>query len=327
MYNKAEEEDRMRGFLKLVSLMATLGIVLSLGIQQGAQVGVVAQQELTDQQIWMSIDSLIKRLPPERREEISNLLVQYRTKANLASALNETNIKLLELSRGAIKAESWSKAALHVAATSLGAALVGAAVKLVEPLIKTSAMEYILHIEGEAVAQLYEQLGLHHLEEALTMEIGPWKAKADHEYIKEMIEQNLNAATLLWEQARGLQREIVEKTKYYLSLIPPSAPPIILGILFPEKIIGDKRKNWGVVYFMDPNGDINHAYFRAVGGTGRWSPFDFDPRVKGQTEGSFDFYIWCETDRRVTALFEVVLTDEGGNRSAPESFEFTCVPP
>ncbi len=110
--------------------------------------------------------------------------------------------------------------------------------------------------------------------------------------------------------------------------VPPlSGPPEILKIEFPSRIIGDGRENLGKVYFRDADADINHAYFKPVGGTGNWSPFDFDPEVEGETEGSFDFIITCETDERVTARFKVTLIDDAGNTSKPVYFSFSCVRP
>ncbi len=112
------------------------------------------------------------------------------------------------------------------------------------------------------------------------------------------------------------------------AFVPPlSGAPEILRIEFPSRIIGDGRENLGKVYFRDPDADITHAYFKPVGGTGNWSPFDFDPEVRGEKEGSFDFIITCETDERVTARFKVTLIDDGGNTSKPVYFFFTCVGP
>jgi hypothetical protein len=105
--------------------------------------------------------------------------------------------------------------------------------------------------------------------------------------------------------------------------LPPKRP-VITSIEFPKEIPADGSRITGKVHFKDPDGNINLISFEVIAAK-EFKPFSFNPYVQGLTEGSIGFFISCYTVQEVT--LEVMLSDEGGNRSPPEEFTFSCVQP
>ena len=74
--------------------------------------------------------------------------------------------------------------------------------------------------------------------------------------------------------------------------------------------------------FQDTDANVTLAKFEVVTAT-EFSAFSFDPKVKGKTEGSFDFFIFSKIAQRVT--LQVTLQDEAGNTSFPKEFTFDAL--
>lgn len=100
------------------------------------------------------------------------------------------------------------------------------------------------------------------------------------------------------------------------------SPPEILFIDFPNEIKADGNPVNGLVGFKDPDGDVARADFTVVAATD-FQPFSVTPHVKGQKEGAFEFQIATKTAQRV--ILRVTLSDEAGNRSAPQDFSFVAI--
>ncbi len=83
------------------------------------------------------------------------------------------------------------------------------------------------------------------------------------------------------------------------------------------------------VEFADPDGDVAHVFVDVISGPA--NPFDFDPGVRGQTLGSFQFNIFCPEggDPCNTGEVQATLTieDSQQNRSEPFPFSYTIVSP
>jgi len=105
---------------------------------------------------------------------------------------------------------------------------------------------------------------------------------------------------------------------------PSSAAPVITGIDFPEEIEADGRKVPGTVHFRDKDGDIVQVKFDVVEAK-LFEPFSFDPKVRGQSEGSFKFVLFTVFPQKVT--LRVTLVDAQGNESEPVEFSFEAVLP
>lgn len=112
---------------------------------------------------------------------------------------------------------------------------------------------------------------------------------------------------------------------------PPTAgtPPTITDVVFPPGLSGvpGSRAN-GAVSFSDPDADVTRAYFTAVSSVTPFTSFNFDPNVRGRTQGTFTFFIECSRigpnpgNCSGTTVIEVVLEDSQGNRSVPRRFSF-----
>lgn len=99
-------------------------------------------------------------------------------------------------------------------------------------------------------------------------------------------------------------------------------PPEIVRIEFPEEILLDDSPGEGKISFKDPDGDIIWAGFEVV--EGDFSPFGFNPGVKGQRQGSFKFFI--STTIAQWVKLKATLWDEAGNKSEPREFSFLVKP-
>ncbi|MCR4404148.1 MAG: hypothetical protein NUW06_02455 [Candidatus Acetothermia bacterium] len=106
-----------------------------------------------------------------------------------------------------------------------------------------------------------------------------------------------------------------------VTLVSTTTPtrPEIVAIEFPEKIDADGSEVLGTVKFRDREGDIVLAEFKVIEAQA-FESFSFDPEVRGQKEGSFQFYVFTILPQRVT--LEVTLVDRQGHRSVPKRFSF-----
>lgn len=98
--------------------------------------------------------------------------------------------------------------------------------------------------------------------------------------------------------------------------------PEILGVDLRTTIPADGSKTFGAVRFRDSDGDIVQARFDVVEAVD-FSPFSFNPKVKGQTTGSFPFFVFSKIAQKVR--LRLTLIDEAGNRSLPVEFGFEAV--
>ncbi len=103
--------------------------------------------------------------------------------------------------------------------------------------------------------------------------------------------------------------------------IPTDHTPAITGISCPSEIPVGQTATCSIG-FSDSRGDIIEARFVKVAGSP--GSTSFDPRVYGQTSGSFSFSIECSGPTPQQTM-EVTLADEAGNRSGPAYFSYTCV--
>lgn len=103
---------------------------------------------------------------------------------------------------------------------------------------------------------------------------------------------------------------------------PLSAAPVITGIDFPQEINVDGTKVPGIVHFQDGDGDILQAKFDVVEAQ-LFDSFAFDPKVKGQRTGSFQFTLFTVFPQKIT--LRVVLVDAQGHESEPVEFSFEAV--
>lgn len=104
----------------------------------------------------------------------------------------------------------------------------------------------------------------------------------------------------------------------------PSTAPLITGIDFPSQIKADGKKVSGTVHFQNGDGGIVQAKFEVVE-VKLFNPFAFDPKVKGQGEGSFQFTLFTVFPQKIT--LEVTLVDAQGHKSKPVKFSFEAVLP
>jgi len=98
-----------------------------------------------------------------------------------------------------------------------------------------------------------------------------------------------------------------------------SGVPVILKVEFPREIPADGQKVLGTVHFRDPDADVVEARFEVVKAR-IFDPFAFDPKVRGQREGTFSFYIFTYFPQEV--VLQVVLRDAQGHTSEPVEFRF-----
>ena len=116
---------------------------------------------------------------------------------------------------------------------------------------------------------------------------------------------------------RGRKSEPAERLS--LTVRVPNRPPAITGIEFAEVIPADGQEHTGRVSFRDEDGNVLAALFVAVEAADLTS-FSLDPKVLGQTEGSFEFALATTTPQ--SATFKVMLVDSEGAVSEPVEFSF-----
>lgn len=105
---------------------------------------------------------------------------------------------------------------------------------------------------------------------------------------------------------------------------PSSGIPQITFIDFPKLIPPDGTRVLGTMGFRDPDGDIASVEF-AVAKAVAFTPFSFNPDVKGKIEGIFQFFIFSEIGQQVS--LRVILSDEKGNKSQPKELSFIAGKP
>lgn len=98
--------------------------------------------------------------------------------------------------------------------------------------------------------------------------------------------------------------------------------PEILGVDLWPTIPADGSKTFGAVRFRDADGDIAQARFDVVEAVD-FAPFSFNPKVRGQTSGSFPFFVFSKIPQKVR--LRLTLIDEAGNQSLPVEFGFEAV--
>jgi hypothetical protein len=103
---------------------------------------------------------------------------------------------------------------------------------------------------------------------------------------------------------------------------PAPSPPEITFVEFPDQIPADGEEVLGTVGFQDPDGDIVEVRFEVVEAL-LFEPFRFDPQVRGQREGEFDFVVFSSIPQQVA--LRVILVDQAGNESLPVEFTFEAV--
>lgn len=105
---------------------------------------------------------------------------------------------------------------------------------------------------------------------------------------------------------------------------PLGSKPEILRVEFPREIPADGRKVVGTIYFRDPDADIVKVRFEVVEAL-IFDPFAFDPKVHGQKEGSFQFYVFTYFPQEVT--LQVILVDAQDHTSDPVELTFKAIFP
>jgi len=100
--------------------------------------------------------------------------------------------------------------------------------------------------------------------------------------------------------------------------------PVITGISFPKEIPGNKSTIIGLLYFTDPDGDMQYITYDVISAVNFGSGVDNAPRLDSGdwTNGALKIYIWCEGEQNVTLRATIV--DYAGNRSNSMEFSFTC---
>jgi len=105
--------------------------------------------------------------------------------------------------------------------------------------------------------------------------------------------------------------------------------PQITDIDFPDTIQADGNPVDGVIFFADPDGDVAWCVFELLQGdrsTIEITPdWEFDPQVKGETEGFIDFTIAVSATVTQQFKLKVTLFDEAGNESEPYELAFEAV--
>jgi hypothetical protein len=101
-------------------------------------------------------------------------------------------------------------------------------------------------------------------------------------------------------------------------------PPQIAFIDFPAQIKADGKPVDGLVGFSAPDGDIVRADFKAIQAQDfKDFSIDLTDRLKGQTQGTFDFQLATTTPQQV--VYEVTLGTAQSLRSDPKQFSFDAV--
>ncbi len=100
--------------------------------------------------------------------------------------------------------------------------------------------------------------------------------------------------------------------------------PMITGISFPSEIPGNKSTIIGLLYFTDPDGDVQYITYDVVSAVTFSNGVDNAPRLDSGdwTNGALKIYIWCEGEQNVT--LRATLYDYAGNRSNSMDFSFAC---
>jgi DNA-binding beta-propeller fold protein YncE len=121
-----------------------------------------------------------------------------------------------------------------------------------------------------------------------------------------------------------LNNNRVQKFSFPRPAAAADSAPVIVSLEAPERIAPNGLPFPGTVRFRDPDGDLLEARFRVI--DGKFDPFTvkLEEHV-GRTEGSFRFSVSCMISQQV--ILKLVLIDQAGNRSDPQSFSFTCGDP
>jgi hypothetical protein len=106
--------------------------------------------------------------------------------------------------------------------------------------------------------------------------------------------------------------------------------PLIVTFDIPETVPNTPGSTiTGTVEFADPEGDIVLAIVEVI--SGPLNGFEFDPDVRGQTTGTYQFTIACPEGGDPCSIGEVqatiTLEDAQQNRSEPFPFSYTAVEP
>lgn len=106
--------------------------------------------------------------------------------------------------------------------------------------------------------------------------------------------------------------------------------PLVVTLDIPETVPNTPGSTiTGTVEFADPDGDIILAVVEAV--SGPLNGFEFEPGVRGQTTGTFEFTISCPEGEDPCATGEIQATitlhDAQQNLSDPFPFSYTAVMP
>lgn len=108
--------------------------------------------------------------------------------------------------------------------------------------------------------------------------------------------------------------------------VEEAAAPKVVKIDFPQKIFADGKKKWGKVYFKDPDGDVMRAEFEVVEAK-VFDSFEIEPKVKGEKEGSFDFFVKPIAWYPQEVTLKVTLIDSKEHTSEQVEFSFEAILP
>lgn len=100
--------------------------------------------------------------------------------------------------------------------------------------------------------------------------------------------------------------------------------PEIVAVAFPEQINADGAPMLGEVRFRAADARVVNAKFD-VAQADFFLPFEFDPEVITNNEGSFTFYVNTLVPQQVT--MQLILVDKHGRESKPYEFSFVAIQP